>query len=117
MAKMGSMVSSSSSSFILKMEVGCAVRSPCAGSPPSHSWYMFGPEPTRAISAMYGRAQPLGHPVVRVTKESEARPISLSWAQSRALISGWTRSASVMARPHSGKAGQAMLLRLVGVRV
>ena len=44
---------------------------------------MSGPEPTRAISAMYGRAQPLGQPVVRVTKSVLPRPISRSWAWRR----------------------------------
>ena len=77
----------------MKMEVGCAVLSPCAGSPPSHTWYMLGPEPTRASSAMYGRAQPLGQPVVRVTKSSLAMPSLRSTALSFALISGCTRSA------------------------
>ena len=35
-------------------------------------------------------------------------------AHSRALISGWTRSASVMARPQSGYAGHAIDLRVIG---
>merc|ERR1719460_3529188 len=68
MAKIGSTVSSRSSYFILKSDVGWPVRPDWSGLPPSQSWYAFGPEPTSAISAMYGRAQPLGQPVVRVTK-------------------------------------------------
>mmetsp|Transcript_33213 Transcript_33213/g.77638 ORF Transcript_33213/g.77638 Transcript_33213/m.77638 type:complete len:395 (+) Transcript_33213:381-1565(+) len=113
MAKMGSIVCSSSESFILKMDsTGWAVRSAWAGCPPSHSWYMLGPEPTKASSAMYGRAHPLGQPVVRVTKSVLPSPISLSCCVSRALMLGCTRSASVMARPHRGNAGHAIDLRV-----
>mmetsp|Transcript_11445 Transcript_11445/g.30178 ORF Transcript_11445/g.30178 Transcript_11445/m.30178 type:complete len:369 (-) Transcript_11445:311-1417(-) len=112
MAKMGSTVSSSLSNGILKMSVAVAVRV-CAGEPPSHSWYVLGPEPTNAISAMYGRAQPFGQPVVRVTKSVSAMPIDLSRLLRRRLISGCTRSASAIARPHSGKDGQAIDLRVI----
>ena len=38
MAKMGSTVSSRSSYFILKSDVGCPVRPAWSGLPPSHSW-------------------------------------------------------------------------------
>mmetsp|Transcript_29802 Transcript_29802/g.77107 ORF Transcript_29802/g.77107 Transcript_29802/m.77107 type:complete len:262 (-) Transcript_29802:960-1745(-) len=62
---------------------------------------------------MYGRAQPLGQPVVRVTNSVSAMPILLSSATKRALISGCTRSASAIARPQSGKAGHAIDLRVM----
>ena len=62
---------------------------------------------------MYGRAQPLGQPVVRVTNSTVSIPISRSFARIRALISGCARSASVIARPQSGKAGHAIDLRVI----
>mmetsp|Transcript_19102 Transcript_19102/g.47650 ORF Transcript_19102/g.47650 Transcript_19102/m.47650 type:complete len:231 (-) Transcript_19102:1132-1824(-) len=77
--------------------------------PPSQIWYELGPSPTKPSSAMYGRAHPLGHPVMRIsTASSGARPTLFMVARRRLLMSGRPRSASVMARPHRGRAGHAM---------
>ena len=45
---------------------------------------------------------------MRTTKLSSPRPIRSRRATRRALMSGRPRSASDMARPHRGRAGQAM---------
>ena len=70
--------------------------------------------PTTPISAVNGRAQPLGQPVRRTVISSSASPASLSLASMSASTSGETRSASVMACPHMGSAGHAIEYRNTG---
>ena len=65
--------------------------------------------PTRPMSELYGRAQPLGQPVIRVVNTSFSQA-ELLRARLRAGRSstGSTRSLSATARPHVGRAGQAI---------
>mmetsp|Transcript_12136 Transcript_12136/g.40284 ORF Transcript_12136/g.40284 Transcript_12136/m.40284 type:complete len:287 (+) Transcript_12136:87-947(+) len=115
-AKMGSKKVSISVSFTLSW-YGLARVSKFA-VPPSQIWYDEGPSPTNPSSAMYGRAQPLGQPVIRIkTVSSLGRPTLVIVARNRLLISGKPRSASVIARPHKGNAGHAMESASIGSKV
>ncbi len=79
------------------------------GEPPSQIWYELGPSPTNPTSALYGLAQPFGQPVILMMNFSlECSPRFSRTALSLLITSGRPRSASAMARPHSGSAGQAM---------
>jgi hypothetical protein len=56
-----------------------------AQPPARRTWYELGPSPTQPISAMYGRAQPLGQPVMRMVMGSSPRPSLASSANTRLL--------------------------------
>ena len=60
------------------------------------------------MSALYGRAQPLGQPVIRTVNRSCSSPSRASSTSSWSSTPGRARSASVTARPQVGKAGQAI---------
>ena len=49
---------------------------------------MPGLRPTNAISATYGRAQPLGHPVMRIVMASSRRPAASVAASSLSTSDG-----------------------------
>lgn len=76
---------------------------PCRGTMPRGHAYILEESPEGA--------HPLGQPVMRMTMVSPGRPTLSRRARTRRLMSGRPRSASVIARPHSGSAGQAMALR------
>ena len=73
--------------------------------------YLFKLRPTNANSATYGRAQPFGQPVMRMEIGSSAMPTSSITPSSSSTRCGMARSASVMAKPQVGRAGQASVLR------
>ena len=63
------------------------------------------------ISAVYGRAHPLGQPVMFSRIEASPLPVSASTFSNCVTRSGSTRSASPSAWPHVGRAGQAIASR------
>ena len=67
--------------------------------------------PTRPTSQLYGRAQPLGQPVMRIVNFSFDRPRRASSTSIWSMMPGRARSLSVIDRPHVGQATQAMLQR------
>ena len=72
------------------------------------SGFRVADRPTRPTSALYGRAQPLGQPVIRTVNRSSPSPCLSSSDSIWSINEGKARSASVTARPQVGSAGQAI---------
>src|SRR5439155_433986 len=68
--------------------------------PPTKIVYLSADRPTNARSAVYGRAQPLGQPVIRTVSRRSASPRRSSSPSSSSITPGSTRSDSASARPH-----------------
>src|SRR6266699_3544717 len=64
--------------------------------PPTSTAYLLSERPTNARSAVYGRAQPLGQPVMRTVSLASATPNVSSSRSSSLMTSGRTRSAYAM---------------------
>ena len=76
--------------------------------PPRNTVYLPAAFPTRPTSELYGRAQPLGQPVMRTVNVSLESPKRASSTSNWSITPGSDRSASVIDRPHVGQATQAI---------
>src|SRR5947208_3063732 len=82
-------------------------RSP-SSRPPSSTVYLPAVLPTKPMSELYGRAQPLGQPVIRIVNVSLDNPNRANSTSRPSMIPGKARSLSVIDNPHVGQATQAI---------